>query len=77
MLGLCLTLAAIVSGVVPLMLFWQCRLWLSTTRNYMHDDPIVFATRDWVSWIVAGSILALVAAATIGVPFSILGAVSS
>ena len=61
-------------GIVPLMLFWQCRLWLSTTRGHMHDDPIVYATRDWVSWIVAGSILALVAAATIGVPFSILEA---
>lgn len=59
-------------GIVPLIVFWQCRLWLSTSRGHMHDDPIVYATRDWVSWIVAGSILALVAAATIGVPFSVL-----
>ncbi len=44
-------------GIVPLMLFWQCRLWLSTTRGYMHDDPIVYSARDWVSWIVAGSVL--------------------
>ncbi len=39
-------------GVVPLMLFWQCRLWLSTARGYMQDDPIVYAARDWVSWVV-------------------------
>ena len=55
------------------MLFWQCRLWLSTARGHMHDDPIVYATRDWVSWIVVGCIFALVAMATIGLPFSFLG----
>jgi len=60
-------------GIVPLILFWQCRLWLSTARGHMHDDPIVYATRDWVSWIVVGCIFALVAAATIGMPFSFLG----
>jgi 4-hydroxybenzoate polyprenyltransferase/phosphoserine phosphatase len=38
--------------IVPLMLFWQCRLWLSTTRKYMLDDPIVYAAKDWVSWLV-------------------------
>jgi 4-hydroxybenzoate polyprenyltransferase len=40
-------------GIVPLLLFWQCRLWLSTARGYMHDDPIIYAARDWVSWLVA------------------------
>lgn len=39
-------------GLVPLVLFWQCRLWLSTARGYMHDDPIVYAARDRVSWLV-------------------------
>ena len=39
-------------GIIPLMLFWQCRLWLSTSRGYMHDDPIVYAARDWISWLV-------------------------
>jgi 4-hydroxybenzoate polyprenyltransferase/phosphoserine phosphatase len=50
-------------GVVPLMLFWQCRLWLSTTRNYMHDDPIVYAARDWVSWVVFACLMGLVVSA--------------
>jgi hypothetical protein len=39
-------------GSIPLLLFWQCRLWLSTSRGYMHDDPIVYAAKDWVSWLV-------------------------
>ncbi|MBR0645500.1 UbiA family prenyltransferase [Plastoroseomonas hellenica] len=50
-------------GIVPLILFWQCRLWLSTVRGHMHDDPIVYAAHDWVSWIVAGCVFALVLAA--------------
>jgi hypothetical protein len=37
---------------VPLILFWQCRIWLATARGRMHHDPIVFAARDWVSWLV-------------------------
>lgn len=50
-------------GIVPLMLFWQCRLWMSTTRNYMHDDPIVYAAQDWVSWVVLAALVGFVACA--------------
>lgn len=39
--------------IVPLLLFWECRIWLATSRGRMNDDPIVFAARDWVSWVVA------------------------
>jgi len=39
-------------AIVPLILFWQCRIWLATSRGRMHHDPIVFAARDWVSWLV-------------------------
>ena len=53
-------------GVVPLMLFWQCRLWLSTTRGYMHDDPIVYSGRDWVSWMVGGGVMLLLIVAHAG-----------
>lgn len=35
--------------IVPVFLFWICRLWLSTERGQMHDDPIIFTSRDWVS----------------------------
>ena len=38
----------------PIMLFWISRIWLLTTRGYMHDDPIVFALRDRTSIALAG-----------------------
>jgi 4-hydroxybenzoate polyprenyltransferase len=43
--------------VVLLMLFWQCRLWLSTARGYMPDDPIVYAAKDWVSRLIAAAVV--------------------
>jgi len=43
-------------AMVPVLLFWQCRLWLATARGRMNDDPIVFAFRDWVSWVAAASV---------------------
>ena len=49
--------------LVPVILFWQCRLWLSTTRGYMDDDPIVYSAKDWVSWIVALIVAAILFAA--------------
>ena len=45
------------------MLFWQCRLWLSTARGYMHDDPIIYTARDWVSWVVFAALIGFVASA--------------
>ncbi|MCB8878163.1 UbiA family prenyltransferase [Acidisoma silvae] len=59
--------------VVPLTLFWQCRLWLSTTRGHMHDDPIVYAATDWVSWIVVALVLVVVAGAALGLPLDMIG----
>jgi hypothetical protein len=54
---------------VPLSLFWQLRLWLSTERGNMHDDPIVYASRDWVSKLVATGVVAIVLLASWGVRF--------
>lgn len=44
---------------VPLILLWQCHLWLVTIRGHMHDDPLVYAVRDGVTWCIAGLVLAL------------------
>jgi 4-hydroxybenzoate polyprenyltransferase/phosphoserine phosphatase len=49
-------------GLVPLVMFWQCRIWLATARGYMHDDPIVYAAKDWVSWLVAALAIGLMVA---------------
>lgn len=36
----------------PLLLFWISRAWLIAHRGNMHDDPIVFALKDRVSWVI-------------------------
>jgi 4-hydroxybenzoate polyprenyltransferase/phosphoserine phosphatase len=59
----------VLSLMVPIVLFWQCRLWLATVRGNMHDDPIVYATTDWVSWLVAVAILFVMFAAAAGITF--------
>ncbi len=55
--------------LVPIILFWQCRLWLATVRGNMHDDPIVYAVSDWVSWPVGIAILGVMFAAEAELPF--------
>ena len=59
--------------LVPLMLFWQCRMWLSGARGYMHHDPIVYAARDWVSRAIGVAVVAVVVVAK-SVPFLASGA---
>ena len=48
--------------ICPLMLYWISRVWLLARRGEMHDDPVVFALKDRVSYAVGISV-ALVAAA--------------
>lgn len=36
----------------PLLLYWLARAWLVAQRGLMHDDPVVYAARDRVSWLV-------------------------
>ncbi len=36
----------------PMLLFWLLRLWLKANRRNLHDDPVVFAARDWVSRLI-------------------------
>jgi 4-hydroxybenzoate polyprenyltransferase/phosphoserine phosphatase len=43
----------LISLICPLMLYWVCRTWIKTHRGEMHDDPLVFAATDRISWIVA------------------------
>lgn len=41
----------------PLLLYWISRAWLVAHRGDMHDDPIVFAIKDKISWIVGFCLL--------------------
>jgi 4-hydroxybenzoate polyprenyltransferase len=43
----------------PVLLYWISRIWLLASRGAMHDDPIVFALRDWPSWVVV-ALLAII-----------------
>jgi hypothetical protein len=57
-------------GIVPLILFWQCRMWLSTVRGYMHDDPIVYAAKNKIWYYVMALIFLFYRSASVEVlPF--------
>lgn len=53
-------------GIVPLVLLWNCRMWLSTARGYMHHDPILYAARDRVTWAIALAVVVVMLAARTG-----------
>jgi 4-hydroxybenzoate polyprenyltransferase len=37
--------------VPPLVLYWISRVWMKAHRGEMHDDPVLFAMRDWQSLV--------------------------
>lgn len=51
-----------------LLLYWLGRLWVKTDRGEMHDDPIVFALKDWNSRFVAAVCAMCILVATTGLP---------
>lgn len=51
--------------IAPLMLLWVTRLWIVTTRGYMHDDPILFAIKDPETWITAAIVAVILVCATV------------
>lgn len=46
-------------GIVPLFIYWIIRVWLVAHRGNMSQDPILFAFRDRVSYIVGVLIVSL------------------
>jgi 4-hydroxybenzoate polyprenyltransferase len=47
----------------PLLMYWIGRIWLIAGRGELHQDPVVFATRDRVSYMVFGlGVLTILAA---------------
>lgn len=39
-------------------LYWVTRMWIKTARHEMHDDPLLYAARDWNSLaVLAGSVV--------------------
>jgi 4-hydroxybenzoate polyprenyltransferase len=52
-------------AIVPMSLFWQCRMWLSSSRGNMHDDPVVFAVKDKITWATGIVMILILIAANI------------
>lgn len=50
----------------PVILLWLWRMIAVTDRGGMHDDPVVYAARDRVSWVCFGAVavIAIIAALT-------------
>ncbi len=42
---------------LPLFIYWQARIWIFAVRGTLADDPVVFALRDRVSFLVTGAFL--------------------
>lgn len=51
--------------VPTLMLYWISRVWMKAHRGEMHDDPVLFAMRDWQSLVTLVLVGLCFAAATI------------
>jgi 4-hydroxybenzoate polyprenyltransferase len=45
---------------LPVILYWLSRVWLLANRGEVHDDPVVFALRDRVSYLVLALLVAMV-----------------
>jgi 4-hydroxybenzoate polyprenyltransferase len=48
----------------PLLLFWISRVWFLASRGVLHEDPVVFAVRDSVSYLMGLIILLILFAAS-------------
>lgn len=57
--------------VFPAALFlWNARVWLVGQRGELHDDPVVFAIKDRLSWMLGGAMAIAFVFAWMGVPFT-------
>jgi 4-hydroxybenzoate polyprenyltransferase/phosphoserine phosphatase len=48
----------------PFLLFWISRVWLIANRGDLHEDPVVFATRDPISYLIGFIILSILLVAS-------------
>jgi 4-hydroxybenzoate polyprenyltransferase len=48
--------------ICPLLLYWISRVLVLANRNEMHDDPVIFALTDRVSWLTTAAVAAIVTA---------------
>jgi 4-hydroxybenzoate polyprenyltransferase len=58
--------------IVPVFLYWISRIWVLVNRGEMDEDPVLFATRDRVTYLAAVVSAAILVFATFG-PFHLPG----
>ncbi len=49
--------------ICPILLYWISRIWLLARRGQLHDDPVIFALTDRVSYVAGALILFIIMAA--------------
>ena len=49
--------------VCPVLMYWIGRMLMLSHRGQIHDDPVVFAVGDRISWLVGGLVIAVGVAA--------------
>ena len=49
--------------ICPVLLYWVTRMFMLSNRGDLHDDPLVFALTDRISWASGACIVAVLAAA--------------
>ena len=52
-------------ALCPIVLYWITRVWLIAHRGDLHDDPVVFALKDRMSYVLGAIAAILLAAATL------------
>jgi 4-hydroxybenzoate polyprenyltransferase len=50
--------------ICPVLLYWITRIWFLAGRNQLHDDPVLFAIRDRISYLAGAVTMACLMAAT-------------
>jgi 4-hydroxybenzoate polyprenyltransferase/phosphoserine phosphatase len=58
--------------LVPVFLYWISRIWVLVNRGVMHEDPVLFATRDRITYLTVLISAAVLLLATFG-PFHLPG----
>ena len=51
--------------LAPLFLYWVVRIWIQACRLELDEDPILFAAKDKVSYLVAATAVGILALAMI------------
>ncbi len=58
--------------LVPMLLYWMSRVWLLANRGALEEDPIVFATKDRVTYMITALTLCILVVSSFG-PVSLPG----